>query len=410
VSGPVIKLRCTSWGQLSAIYERDLRRGVLFIRTTAQLPLGRDTRVDIIMPSGSVVTVEGRVARLVSAADNGPGMELVLTKLPPSVMWMIESALGRAPATTEPDAMDAPLDDGSADAEEQLVNALEGELRSFRSMQPHQILGIHHDAGEAAARAAFAELSKKYHPDRFARFESDLARRVASDVFVVLRDAYRRMADTAHRHPMGPAPTRNPTPARGIPRVDPTPVRGMPRLDLPPGPPPRPPAQQGVSSALPPLAAPLVTFNQPRPPAAPAPAPTPAPAADSPRLSADYLFGDLGPAPAPAQGPVALDEPRLLEADRLLDLGRLDEAHAAYEELVRKNPTHRAARAGRELVAGLKKLAAGDREAAAACFEQALEIEPWSDRAARELGELRRAATERGKGLFAMLRRKGGDR
>jgi hypothetical protein len=367
------------------------------------------------MPSGTVVNLEGRIARLVPAGDPGPGLELVMTKLPPSAVWMIESALGRtAPAGRgEPAGAETQLDDsGSAEAEDQLVTALEGELRAFRTMQPHQILGIAHDAGEPAARTAFGELSKRYHPDRFARFESDLARRVASDVFVVLRDAYRRMTEPSHRPAVtGPAPTRHLTPARGV-RIDDAPRIGGPRSSPPP--PPMPTDQHNVTSPAVPLTSPLVTFSSGKTGAGPAPTlasyrETPPPAAGkTPELSLDYLFGDLGPASKPAEGPLALEEPQLVEADRLLEIGRLDEAFAAYEDLLRANPTNRAARAGRELVHGMRKSAARDREGAAHHFELALEIEPGSDRAARELATLRRAATERGKGLLSKLLGKGG--
>jgi hypothetical protein len=411
VSGPVIKLRCTTWGQLAAIYERDLKRAALFVRTSAALPLGREVRVDIIMPTGSVVAVEGRVAHVVppGGGGRGPGLELVLTRLPPSGMWLIESALARAGGAqvaegtgSERSVDDRLPDEQTARAEEELIAALEAELRAFAAMNPYQILGIAAGAGEPEARAAFAELSRRYHPDRFARFESGRAQRLASDVFVLLREAYRRIADAADR----PRPAPRATPMRGTP-IPPaiatrgTPARGAsvperpaPLPPPPPGPPrPAPPA----SPTSPPAAFATVTFrNTP-----------PAPASGS-GLDADYLFGDLAPPAAPAAAPLALDDPRLVKADEHVAAGHLDEALAVYDRLLADEPGHRAARAGRELVHGLRCIAAGEREKAALHLEAALEVEPWSERAARELAGLRRSATERGKGILSRLLGKGG--
>src|SRR5688572_27518274 len=155
LSGPVIKLRCTTWGQLAAIYERDLKRAALFVRTSTALPLGREVRVDIVMPTGSVVAVEGRVAHVLPPGGRGPGLELVLTRLPPSGMWLIESALSRAGGAqvaegtgSERTVDDRLPDEQGARAEEELVAALEAELRAYGAMNPFQILGIGYDAGE----------------------------------------------------------------------------------------------------------------------------------------------------------------------------------------------------------------------------------------------------------------------
>jgi len=393
LSGPVIKLRCTTWGQLAAIYERDLKRAALFLRTTATLAPGREVRVDIVMPTGSVVSVEGRVAHVLPAGGRGPGIELVLTKLPPSGMWLIESALARAAETQGSPAVvaqgtgsertvdDRVLDEQSAGAEQELVTALEAELRAFEAMNSFQILGIAHTSGEPEARAAFAELSKKYHPDRFARFQSGEAQRLAGDIFSLLREAYRRIAE-AGRPPR--APSSRGTPMRGTP---------IPPEALPPRLPPPPPGPSQARMANGTSA--VVTFRNPLPAAGGQPA----------GLDADYLFGDLAPTlpAAPSGAPVALDDPRLAQAEELVDAGRLDDALAVYQRFLAENVGHRTARAGLELVLGLRCLAAGDREKAALHFEAALEIEPWSDRAARELAQLRRAATERGKGLLSRI-------
>jgi tetratricopeptide (TPR) repeat protein len=123
-------------------------------------------------------------------------------------------------------------------------------------------------------------------------------------------------------------------------------------------------------------------------------------------LNLDDLFRDIGDLPrsSHAMAPVTLDEPTETKAaSELIDLGRYEEAFAAYEDQLKRNPTDRSARAGKELAFGLKLAAAGDRQGAIQHLEAALEIEPWSERTARALNQLRRAQTDSRKGLLSKL-------
>ncbi len=60
-------------------------------------------------------------------------------------------------------------------------------------------------------------------------------------------------------------------------------------------------------------------------------------------------------------------------------------------------------RAGLELCEGFRALAARDRLEAAQKFEAVLEIDPSNERAARQLAEMRRQATNERKGLLSRL-------
>jgi Tfp pilus assembly protein PilF len=70
------------------------------------------------------------------------------------------------------------------------------------------------------------------------------------------------------------------------------------------------------------------------------------------------------------------------------------------------NSQDRVARAGIELCEGLRALANKDRLEAAQRFESVLEIDPSNERAARELAEMRRMATNERKGLLTKLMNK----
>jgi predicted nucleic acid-binding protein len=93
--------------------------------------------------------------------------------------------------------------------------------------------------------------------------------------------------------------------------------------------------------------------------------------------------------------PAALEE--------LLDSGQIDNALAAYKVMSKKFPQDRAYRAGIELCEGFRAAANRDRLEAAQRFEAALEIDPSNERAARELAEMRRQATNERKGLLSRL-------
>src|SRR5215470_13064033 len=191
-----IKLRCATWGQVAAIHARDLKRGKLFLKTQTPIALGREVRVDLVLPSGSVASLEGRVAHVIPPGERTAGAELVLTKVPPSTLYLIESAL-KAAAAKPAEEEAAPVEESStSDAERDLVSALEEELRGLRQMNPFQVLGLAAETTDDAVRQAFIELSKKYHPDLFARFQSERGRQLASEIFVTIRDAYRKIADT----------------------------------------------------------------------------------------------------------------------------------------------------------------------------------------------------------------------
>jgi Tfp pilus assembly protein PilF len=60
-------------------------------------------------------------------------------------------------------------------------------------------------------------------------------------------------------------------------------------------------------------------------------------------------------------------------------------------------------KAGIELAEGMRALAQRDRLEAAQRFELVLELDPSNERAARELAEMRRQATNERKGLLTRL-------
>jgi len=391
-----IKLRCASWAQLASIYKRDLSRSAIFLRSAAPPPLGTAVRIDLTLPSDSMVVLSGTIVRHVkegetdpALAGRGAGLDVQLTAIPQSAMWLIETALAssaaqREPPKPRPPATPAParntgdsgvlrepaLGEGSdlAAAETELLVALTSELDALKRLNPFQMLGVGYDASDADVRAAFGELTKRYHPDRYARFSSTDLRHLAAEIFILIRDAYRRLGDETSRAQALAQLGR---------RVVVPPLAGPPR---PPGP-PAGTTHVSTSFVMPPPVQPAAAAP-PRPVVRVPPPPEPA-------------------APPPAEPPGRAPDHAMAES--MLDAGKYDEALAFFKILARKNPQDRQARAGIELAEGLRAITARDRLEAAQRFEAVLELDPANERAARELAEMRRLATNERKGMLSRL-------
>ncbi len=426
--GPItIKLRCASWGQLANIYKRDLTRSAFFLKAKTPPPLGTPMVIDLTLPSESIVVLKGKVAQHVPPGGldgRGPGIDVELTSVPQSAMWMIESALStarqrdtsnvrglprqalrqaerqrQAPPTFGPTtpSSEASLEDGNqlVEAEGQLISALHAELSSLRKLNPFQLLGVGYDTTDEAVRAAFAELTKRYHPDRFARYQSAEARSLASEIFILIRDAYRHA---------GSANARNQTLRALRSGGQPQRAAAPPPAEKPPAPAPAPVPKPKPA----PTAAPTPAVKLPLP--APDPEPPARPAAGSPP-PAPLAAGDLFADPRAPGESRPVDIPRAdfnrptgrVTTASLVEQGKYDQALAIYSLASRRNPDDLLARAGVELCHGLKALAEGDRLHSAQRFETVLELDPTNERAARELAEMRRHATNDRKGLLARL-------
>ncbi len=401
----IVKLRCVSWRQLQAIYDRDLTRGGFFLKSKQPPPVGTPIRIELTLPSESTVTLDGTIREHIAAGGlegRGPGIDLALTQVPQSVMWMIESALDAAraneanptrkmsPLTSVQDEVTRPgveraLEEGEAvvQAADDLIAALADEYESMRKRNPFQQLGVGYDTTDDEVRNAFGELTRRYHPDRFRRFQSHHAHVYASELFILIRDAYQQLKDAAGR-------------ARILARLE----RGSQAVPLPAPALPNVASREVKSAGLA-RAATVLADSPPKPPRKPTPPPV-SPAAPA-------LFDEESP-PTSNSGSkaVRLDALRPAprsntEAEKLLERGDYNAALRIFKVALSRNPADKQAQAGVELAEGLRALAEGDRMEAAQRFELVLELEPSNERAARELAEMRRRATNERKGLLAKL-------
>jgi len=450
-TGPLsIKLRCASWQQLATIYKRDLSRGSMFLKAGSPPPIGTEVRIDLTLPSASVIALTGVVEQHVTDPQRGDGVTLKLAPIPASSVWMIESALASevkrrdTPATGIPVVSMTPptgpvpavgeSDDVIA-AEQELIKALLSEAESLRKLNPFLVLGVGYEASDGDVRAAFGDLTKRYHPDLFARYESTELRQLAAEIFILIRDAYRKLGDDASRAQSLAAlgrPAPRPIPVRA-PTPPPVPVKPprppTPHVQVAPPPTTAPPAARikpetpkAITDATPTMipgeAPPTPTVAVPpsrSQPVATVPMPssqTPAKAmarlipdsrSNTPSHGVQRVAAPTATRPPTVPPPKPVPDSDSNPIDDLLDEGKFDEAILAYKLAAKKNPSDRSARAGVEVAEGVRAMAQRDRLEAAQRFEAALEIDPSNERAARELADMRRQATNERKGLLTRL-------
>ncbi len=325
-------------------------------------------RIALALPSGSSVDLRGQIQAIYSEGEfggRGPGIDIALEPIPQSVMWLLESALasaGLAPnldasQDQTPDDADIPamptLEEGDdwITAESDLVGALWQELTTMSKMNPFQLLGLPHTATDSEIRTVFGTLSKKYHPDRFARYESFEIHELANEVFMLLRDAYRDVSNAASRKKvlgkLNPGASRPPAVTKKIaPKVDDAPTV-------------RPSGGAAVK--------------------------TPPPAEAAPEAGDDRIAAGL----------------------KMLEQGEFKMALRIFSIEARKDGPCIEAKAAVEVAEGKIALENGNRMEAAERFETALDIDPSNERAAQEIAEMRRQATSQRRGLLTKLMKKG---
>lgn len=401
-TGPLsIKLRCASWQQLATIYQRDLSRGTMFLKAASPPAIGTNVRIDLTLPSSSVIVLTGVVQQHVNDPTRGQGVELKLAPIPTGSVWLIESALaseqrqqpapGPAPIRSSPVAT---VTEGAeiTEAEAELIRALGAEAESLKKLNPFLVLGVSYDVTDAEVRAAFGELTKKYHPDRFARYESTQLRQVAAEIFILIRDAYRKLGDAAGRAQALAALNKQPARAASTgaqQAMRRTPPQGVPVMtkDIKSGPIRTVGAVHEAGTVRKPPEPSLLEK------------PTPKPGS----VNVHEVGTVRKPEAPPATERLPINPGDTSEVDELVDAGKLEEALAAFRVLMKKHPQERVYRAGIELCEGLRALTNRDRLEAAQRFEAALEIDPSNERAARELADMRRHATNERKGQLSRL-------
>jgi hypothetical protein len=206
----VLRVRCTSWDQVEAFYQRKLRRGrYLSMRVPFTPDKNSELTIGLELPSQLVVAIDGTVL-VVAPGDDGDrtGIEINLHGMTPELTARLEALVadGRAserlarptppPPMTLPEHIEPsvtppvePLDEATAAR----FLGLEAELRRLRELPAHEVLGVPWDAGPAEVRRAWIALGRRFHPDNVARHGAAALAHVAEELTIHVNRAYDRL-------------------------------------------------------------------------------------------------------------------------------------------------------------------------------------------------------------------------
>lgn len=396
-----VKLRCKSWAQVKHLYDRDIQKGALFLKASKPPPLGTVFQISLGLPSDSSVQLVGKVTEHIPPGGLkglGPGVMLRLDQLPYTAKWLIESALSAAAKSGSLETKTAEQEPGVSSgkeiskAEVDLIESLRLELLALRELNPFQLLEIEYTANDEEVRGAFGLLTRRYHPDRFAKYQSDGVRQLGAEIYLLIRDAYQTLQTEAGRNRTaamlndlrGAEAANRDFVAQQHSRVAVKTTRVVRR-----GP------SKSAAPAKP----------APKPPPAPRPPPAPArPAAKPPVPSAKRASpGATAASSAPSPAASAAASERFA---KLVGAKKYEEALMLAKLTAKKAPDDRRSRANVELCGGLIAMERSDRLEAAQHFEAALELDPRNEHAIRGLAQLRRKATEERKGFLGSLLKK----
>jgi len=420
-----LKVKCPTWDHVESFYARKVKEGnSLSARVPFHPHVGEVVTIALELPDELVIAIESEVLETAPAPDGRKSaVRMRLVGLTPSVRNRLESLVAEArrqksvsgprprPETPPipqilppPQPVDAPVDElvespvvPSADEvpapERAVFVELEGELKRMREAAANQVLGVKWDASVEEIRGAYFALTRRLHPDVFARHRSPAVQLIASELFIHINRAYDRMRDAAVASGSAIAPGPALLPHRGwMAEFD----------DIG--------AAQARPSALPPSPPPAARRPAAPPPTPPAVRPR---APDAVPLTHEGLFGDettprpVTPAPveAAAAAEAVAEVPaaqQVAAARRLIADGDHVKARELLVSVLRREPRNRTARSLYHLCSAEILAAAGKAVEATTQLEVAAAHDSSCEEVRAAVAKMRQDPGRKG-GLFRRL-------
>lgn len=215
-----------SWSELVALYTKDISCGGMFVQT--EVPPERDTTVavQLLLPDGAgTLDFEGVVVHVVGpaqaeASGQAAGFGLQFSGLTAERRRALQRLIEQAEAASRGPKADGPTlqelgstcapSDGRglrlslSEAEVQQLQELRAELATLTSLGDLQVLGLHAAADLDELRDAFERLARRWHPSVAHRDAAPEIRRLATEIFLRIEQAYRRLREVPRA--TGPVP------------------------------------------------------------------------------------------------------------------------------------------------------------------------------------------------------------
>jgi tetratricopeptide (TPR) repeat protein len=290
------------------------------------------------------------------------------------------------------DNRDTTSSGGEASDGSNIGASLQLELERLATANPFEALRVSYEAATDDIRASFLQLTKKYHPNRYARMDREVIK-LANEVFLRVKDAYTRLADDAQRAKLLDmfAPKPKPRPAapaadNGHQRAVTATWRGSPG------------EKQTPTSRRSARGTPSRAKSR-------KPQPTPGRTASGTGSTRTRQ----GPAPAATAGDIAAglqdtvrrrnDEYEM--ALRMLTQGRYHDARVVFHKIAAEEPQTKKYRVQLHYAWGLEHEDAGKFDDARREYERALAVDPEFKRAHEALDKL--PGDKKGGGFFKKL-------
>ncbi len=183
----VLRVRCSTWGQVEAFYRRKLRKsGRLSMKVPFECEVGTPVTLGLELPNQIVIAIDGTVSTVGASLGGRTTIDVSLFGLSTELLLRLETLVAEAYASASAD--DADLDD-----EHRLLAARSSELRRQQRLAAHEIVGVPRDPSAVELRAAWIALARREHPDAVARFASPALSAVAEECMILAARAYDRM-------------------------------------------------------------------------------------------------------------------------------------------------------------------------------------------------------------------------
>jgi hypothetical protein len=202
-----LQIRCASWAQVQAFYERKLRRGnLLSVKVAFAAQAGQVMTIGLEMPTGLVISIEGVVRRsAVMEGDQRTWIEIELVGFNAATQSRLEHLVEQGNAI-EIDA-ELPMGEDSAyesgllpetviEIERNRFAELSVTLKRLRQCSVHDVLGVTEGASAEQVRRGWRALVKIHHPDAVARFHSIAISHLAEEILILVNQAYDRLRQT----------------------------------------------------------------------------------------------------------------------------------------------------------------------------------------------------------------------
>lgn len=233
-----------SWTALVALYTKDISCGGMFVQTDA--PPERDTQValQLLLPDGAgTLEFEGNVVHVVTAAQaeaagTTAGFGLQFSDLTAERRRALQRLIDQAKAAAARPSADgpslhelgstcAPGDQGTplrltlSEAERQQLQELRAELAAMMARGDLEVLGLQGAGDLDELRDAFERAGRRWHPGQAYRDAPPEIRRLATEIFLRIEQAYRKLRAASHAAASTPPAAAASRPAPHPPAAEP---------------------------------------------------------------------------------------------------------------------------------------------------------------------------------------------